>query len=57
MEDVILEILPYGVDWLSDFALALGQFFAGGALISFLAWVLSFTVASVFYWILARDKE
>lgn len=55
MEQVVSEILPDGVTWLGDFALALGQFFAGGALLSLLAWVASFTVASVFYWLQARD--
>lgn len=51
MEALISEILPNYVDAVAALCAALGGFFAGGALVAFLAWVIGYTVNAVFGWL------
>lgn len=51
MEELFLDICPDFYDEIGAFALSLGEFFAGGLLISFLFWVLGFTIRELFMFI------
>ena len=48
METLFVEIVPTFYDELNGLMLLFGEFFAGGVLVAFGAWVIAFAVRGVF---------
>lgn len=48
MEDLILEIVPELYDEIASLLTSLGEFFAGGVVITFIFWTVGFTIGEVF---------